>query len=167
MNHMGKTLFIVRHGEARHKESGEKDQDRMLEAEGLRQSSRLGVYLYNKNTDISAIICSHAKRAQQTAEQISDQLSFDLSKIIIDEELYEASVRIILDKVTHFSNEWNEVIIVGHNPVLSYFVEYITGHHFDGMESGSVVKIACNIDDWMEVSKDNSSFEYYASPEDY
>jgi phosphohistidine phosphatase len=167
MNHMAKTLFIVRHGKARQKESGEKDQDRMLEAEGLRQSSRLGTYLYNKNTDISAIICSHAKRAQQTAEQISDQLNFDLSKITVDEDLYEASVRIILDKVAEFNNEWSEVIIVGHNPVVSYFVEYVTGHHFDGMEPGSVVKIACNVDNWLEISQESSSFEYYASPEDY
>ena len=164
---MGKTLFIVRHGKARHKESGEKDQDRMLEAEGLRQSTRLGAYLYSKNADISAIICSHAKRAQQTAEQISDQLNFDLSKIIIDEDLFEASVRIILDKVNNFNNDWDEVILVGHNPVVSYFVEYITGHHFNGMEAGSVVKIACSIDDWIEVSQDNASFEYYASPDDY
>lgn len=164
---MAKTMFIVRHGKARTKESGEKDQDRLLDAEGMRQSSRMGAYLYNKNTDISAIICSHASRAQQTAEQISDQISFDLSKIIIDEDLYEASVRIIMEKVKDFSNEWSEVLIVGHNPVLSYFVEYLTGHHFNGMEPASVVKIACNIDDWKEVDQANSSFEYYASPEDY
>lgn len=164
---MGKTLFIVRHGKARSKEVGEKDQERLLEPEGMRQSSRLGAYLYNKNTDISAIVCSDAKRAEQTAEQIADQMGFDISKITIDEDLFEASVRIVLDKVNSFSNDWNEVVIVGHNPVLSYFVEYITGYHFDGMEAGSVVKIACNIDDWKEVSQENCSFEYYASPEDF
>ena len=167
MNTMGKTLFIVRHGKARPKEGSERDQDRPLDAEGLQSSSRLGVYLYNKNTDISAIICSHAQRARQTAEQIADQVSHDISKIIVDEELYEASVRIVLDKVNAFDEEWDEVVIVGHNPVLSYFVEYITGYHFDGMEAGSLVKIACNIDSWKEVSQENCSFEYYASPKDF
>jgi phosphohistidine phosphatase len=167
MNHMAKTLFIVRHGEAKQKEPGEKDQDRMLVAEGLRQSSHLGAYLYKKNADISAIICSAARRAQQTAEQICDQLNFDLSKITYHGDLYEASVRILLDKVADFNNDWSEVIIVGHNPVVSYFVEYLTGHHFDGMEAGSVVKIACNVDNWLEISQDSSSFEYYATPRDY
>ena len=164
---MVKTLFIARHGKARPKEGGQKDQDRPLDAEGLRTTSRLGVYLYEKNTDISAIICSNALRAQQSAEQIADQISFDISKIIIDEDLYEVSVRIILGKVNDFNNEWDEVLIVGHNPVLSYFVEYLTAYHFDGMEAGSLVKISCNTDNWMEVSKDNCSFEYYASPEDF
>ena len=167
MNLMGKTLFIVRHGKARPKEGGEKDQDRPLDPEGMRSSSRLGAYLYNKNADITTIICSNAVRAKQSAEQIADQVGHDISKIIIDEDLYEASVRILLDKVNKFDNEWNEVVIVGHNPVLSYFVEYITGHHFEGMEAGSLVKIACNLDDWMEVSQENCSFEYYASPKDY
>jgi len=167
MNHMGKTLFIVRHGKARPKEGTDRDQDRSLDPEGLRSSSRLGVYLYNKNTDISAIVCSNALRAHQSAEQIADQVSYDISKILVDEDLYEASVRILLDKVNKLENEWNEVIIVGHNPVLSYFVEYITGYHFDGMEAGSLVKIACNIDSWKEVSQENCSFEYYASPKDF
>jgi len=164
---MGKTLFIVRHGKARPKEGGEKDQDRPLEAEGLRTSSRLGVYLYNKSADISAIVSSNALRAKQTAEQIADQIDYDVAKIIFNEDIYEASVRIILERVNEFNNEWSEVILVGHNPILSYFVEYITGYHFDGMETGSLVKIACDVNEWKEISKENCSFEYYASPEDF
>jgi phosphohistidine phosphatase len=164
---MGKSLFVVRHGKARSKEVGEKDQERLLEAEGLRQAARLGSYLYNKNTKISAIISSSAIRAMQTAEQIADKLNYDLSRIVADEDLYEASVRILLEKVNNLNNAWNEVVIVGHNPVVSYFVEFLTGHHFDGMETGSVVKIACFTDNWMELTKDTASFEYYTSPNDY
>jgi len=164
---MAKTLFIVRHGKARPKEVGEKDQERALDAEGLRTATRLGAYLYNKNTDISALISSTAVRARHTSEQIADQINYDISKIIFDEDLYEASVRIVLDKVNAFSDDWNEVVIVGHNPVLSYFVEYITGYHFEGLEAGGIVKIACSVDSWLEVAQGNCSFEYYTSPKDY
>ena len=164
---MGKSLFIVRHAIAKTTEAGEKDIDRELAAEGLQQSSRLGAYVYKMNTDISAIICSNSIRAIQTAEQISDQISYDISKITIDPELYEASVRIIFNKILEFDNDWNEAMVIGHNPVLSYFVEYLTGHHFDGMASGSLVKIACGVEDWALVTNENSSFEYYISPDDY
>lgn len=164
---MGKTLFIVRHAIAKPTEAGEKDIDRELAAEGLQQSSRLGAYIYKQNTDISAIICSNSIRAIQTAEQISDQISYDISKITIDPELYEASVRIIFNRILEFDNDWNEAMVIGHNPVLSYFVEYLTGHHFDGMAAGSLVKISCGVDDWALVSNENSSFEYYVSPDDY
>ncbi|MCK5102627.1 MAG: histidine phosphatase family protein [Cyclobacteriaceae bacterium] len=163
---MGKTLFIVRHAAAKPTEAGEKDIDRKLAADGMQQSSRLGAYIYKKNTDISAIVCSSAIRAIQTAELISDQINFDILKIQIHSELYEASVRIIFKEVCEFNNDWNEVIVVGHNPVVSYFVEYLTGHHFDGMEAGSLVKIYCGVDDWALVSNENSSFEYYVSPDD-
>jgi phosphohistidine phosphatase len=164
---MGKTLFIIRHGKARAKETGVKDLDRPLEPEGLRQSTRLGAYLYNKSANIYAIMTSNALRAQQTAEQIADQINFDTSKIMVNEELYEASVRIMLEIVNKLSNDWEEVIVVGHNPVVSYFVEYVTGYHFEGMVPGSVVKISCNVEDWMELTKENSSFEYYTTPQDF
>lgn len=164
---MGKTLYIIRHAIAKSADSGEKDVDRVLSSEGLQQSSRLGAYIYKKNTEISAIICSSAVRAIQTAEQIADQISFDISKITIDEELYEASVRILGNTVNELSSDWEEVIIVGHNPVLSYYVEHLTGHHFDGMEAGSLVKISSSVDSWELVSNDNASFEYYISPKDY
>lgn len=164
---MGKTLFIVRHAIAKSTETGKKDIDRELAPEGLQKSSRLGVYIYKKNTDISAIVCSSSIRAVQTAELIADQINFDISKIKIDSELYEASVRIIYNKICEFDNDWNEVIVVGHNPVLSYFVEYLTGHYFDGMEAGSLVKISCGVNDWALVSNDNASFEYYVTPDDF
>ena len=164
---MGKTLFIVRHGTAKSTEIGMKDINRILAPEGLQLSSRLGVYLYKNNIEISAIVCSNAIRAVQTAELIADQIKFDISKINIDPELYEASLRSLVNKFCSFSSDWNEVIVVGHNPVLSYFVEYFTGHHFDGMEAGSLVKISSVVEDWEMLSKENASFEYYVSPEDF
>ena len=160
---MAKTLFIVRHGKAKLADPGKQDHDRELEAEGLQQTTRLGSYIYEKTSDVSAIVCSSAARAVQTAEQIADQIKYDIAKLHIDEDLYEASVRIILSKVSAFRDDWDEVILVGHNPVLSYFVEYISGHHFNGMETGSLVKISCNIDRWIELSQDNASFEYYVT----
>lgn len=164
---MGKSLFIVRHAIARSTEAGKKDIDRLLSSEGLQQSSRLGAYLVKNNVSISAIICSSASRALQTAELIADQLNFDIAKIHTDEELYEASVRIIFNKIADLNADWNEIILVGHNPVLSYFVEYLTGHHFEGMEPGSLVKISSTAKSWTEISQDNSTFEYYVVPEDY
>lgn len=164
---MGKTLFVVRHAMANPTDIGSIDVDRILSSDGLQQSSRLGAYIYKTNTDISSIECSNAKRAIQTAENIADQIGFDVTKINSDPELYEASVRIILNKVYAFLDEWEAVILVGHNPVVSYFVEYLTGHHFDGMEAGSLIKISCAVDDWKLIAKENSSFEYYVSPSDF
>ncbi len=164
---MGKTLFVVRHAMANPTNSGSSDIERILSSEGLQQSSRLGAYIYKLNNDISSIVCSNAIRAIQTAERIADQVGFDIAKINIDTDIYEDSVRIVLDKVCSFQNDWETVILVGHNPVLSYFVEYLTGHHFDGMEPGSLVKISCDVDDWELVTKDNASFEFHVSPKDF
>jgi len=163
---MEKILYLIRHGKARPTESGEKDFDRLLEPEGMRQATRLGSYLYKNDVMISAIITSKAIRAIESAEQVASQLGFDVSKIIQDDELFEASVRILLERVSSLMDLWNQVIIVGHNPTLSYFAEYITGHHFDGMEPGSLVKITCGIDSWKELGAGMASFEAYITSED-
>ncbi len=164
---MGKTLFVVRHAKAKQTEIGAKDIDRELLPEGLQQASRLGAYLYKKNGDIDAIICSSALRAVQTAELIADQLSYDISKTVIISDLYEASVRIIENILLDLNNEWNKVVLIGHNPVLTYFVEHLTGHHFDGLEPSGIVKISIGANEWKLVSKENASFEYYTSPDDF
>jgi phosphohistidine phosphatase len=164
---MGKTLFVIRHAKSREADAGQKDIDRILASDGLQQATRLGAYIYNNYAEISRILSSNATRAIQTAEQIADQLNYDIDKIVSDEDLYEASVRIISNKIIEFSNDWNEVIIIGHNPVLSYFVEHITGHYFDGMAEGGMVKISFDVDEWIEASTTNASFEFYVSPDDY
>ncbi len=163
---MEKILYLIRHGKAKSAEAGERDRHRSLDSEGLRQATRLGAFLYKNDPMPSAIIASSATRAMETAEQLASQLRFDLSKIKADDELYEASVRMILDTVNQFHDAWNVVFIIGHNPALSYFVEYMTGHHFDGMEPGSLVKIRCQHESWKELSQGTATFGFYLGPDE-
>ncbi|NJN25287.1 MAG: phosphohistidine phosphatase SixA [Cyclobacteriaceae bacterium] len=163
---MGKTLYIIRHSKAKDSDKGSRDIDRELTAEGLQQAARIGAYFNRKNIEIDAMLCSNATRARQSAELIADRISYNIAKIKVEEELYEASVRILENLISTFNDDWNSVAIVGHNPVLTYFVEYLTEYHFDGMEPGSVVKIASSACDWNLISQENASFEYYLSPED-
>ena len=146
--------------------AGEKDRHRPLDSEGLRQATRLGAYLYKNDPMLSAIFSSGATRAMETAEQLASQLGFDISKIKADDELYDASVRMILETVTQFNDVWNVVLIIGHNPAISYFVEYITGHHFEGMDTGSLVKISCPHESWQELSQGTATFEFYLGPDE-
>ncbi|MDZ7605803.1 MAG: histidine phosphatase family protein [Cyclobacteriaceae bacterium] len=164
---MNKTLYLIRHGKAKSAEAGEKDRQRSLDSEGMRQATRIGAYLYKNDPMLSAIIASSATRAMETAEQLASQLGFDLSKIKSNEELYDASVRMILETVTQFSDLWNVVLIIGHNPALSYFVEYITGHHFEGMDTGSLVKISFPNESWQELSQGAANFELYLGPDEH
>jgi phosphohistidine phosphatase len=163
---MEKILYLVRHGKAKSADFGEKDRQRPLDSEGLRQATRIGAFLYKNDPMPSAIITSSATRAMETAEQLASQLGYDLSKIKVIDDLYDASVRMILETVTQFNDAWNVVLIIGHNPAISYFVEYITGHHFEGMDTGSLVKISCPYESWQELSHGTATFELYLGPDE-
>lgn len=147
---MIKKIYLVRHAEAKAYSPGEKDVDRPLTSKGMQEASRLGALLYNSKASLAAIYCSTALRSQQTAELIGDQMRIDSDKLVTHKDLYEASVRIYAELIRSFSESWNEVMIIGHNPVILYFAEYISGQSIEGgLKTCTLVELQFAVDEWM------------------
>jgi phosphohistidine phosphatase len=89
----------------------------------------------------------------------------DTNKIIWEEELYEASVRTFLEVINELQVEWKNVIMVGHNPTISYLAEYITGSDIGDLSTCSVVQIDFSLKSWAEVSEGNGDFIRIIEPD--
>lgn len=159
-----KKLFLVRHAEARDSKSGERDFDRMLTSKGMQDASRLGAYIYKSKVDLSAIVSSPAERALQTAGLIANQNKFPEHQIVLEEDLYEASVRILLNLINNFRDEWDNVVLIAHNPVILYFTEYISQENIGAFEPCGMAEIHFQINSWEEVSQGIQSFFKYRAP---
>ena len=83
------------------------------------------------------------------------------NEIIEKKDLYEASVRTILQNVNVLKNEWKTVLIVAHNPAIHYFAEFITGEVIDGMEPCAMVEITFDLESWAMVSERTGTFQTY------
>lgn len=162
---MVKTLYLLRHARAMDKASEQKDIDRELNSIGLQNSTRMGINFSKKNEEFDIIITSPALRAQTTASLIAEQIAYNTTKIHTNDEIYEASIRSLLKVVNQLKDEWNSVLIVGHNPSFTYLAEYLTREEIGDMTTCGVVKIEFKIDSWTEVSEGLGKLISYEYPD--
>lgn len=162
---MTKTLFLLRHAQAAERQPGQPDIERELNSKGLQNSTRMGINFSNKGILFDIIITSPAIRAHATASLIAEQLKYDTSKIHINEEVYEASTRTLLQVVNQLKDEWNTVLLVAHNPTVTYLAEYLTKSEIGDMTTCGVACIEFAFDHWSMISEGTGELMSYEYPD--
>lgn len=160
---MTKTLFLVRHAKA--SESVSPDLVRPLTSSGMIDIARMGRHLATKIQNVQLIICSHAERTQMTAQVLSEQLHISDELIRTDHSLYESSPKHYLDAINALPETVDTVIIVGHNPSISYLAEYLTHEDIGSMPTSGVIGMTFGVLSWAEISKKTASMSFYDSPD--
>jgi len=161
---MTRHLYLLRHAESAEKQSGQSDKDRSLTPRGLRECVVIGSYLYQQNISLDCILTSTAQRAEDTARFLADAMKMDTERISVVEELYEASSRTFFQFLSGLDDRFNTILIVGHNPVITYVTEYLTQSEIGDMATGGLAAIKFNIHSWKEVSQGNGELENYTHP---
>ena len=162
---MTKTLFLLRHARASEKQSGQQDIDRELNSIGLQNSTRMGIYMSKNSIRFDIIISSPAIRAKTTASLIAEQIKYAPHKIHENPEIYEASVRTLLRVVNQLKDEWDTVLIVGHNPSITYLSEYLSKSEIGNMTTCGLVNIQFEVDSWAEISEGTGELLSYQYPD--
>ncbi len=160
-----KKLILIRHAHTENSSDTGKDIDRKLTSEGMKNASLLGKYIKEEEISIHAMVTSNAARAQLTAELIAGPIGYDLNEIIVEDDLYEISVRGLFDYICRLKSDWSTVVIVGHNPTLSYMADYLSDQVVHGMSPASLVQINFEVDSWTALTKGQGAFiGYYDLP---
>jgi phosphohistidine phosphatase len=162
---MPRYLYLLRHAQSVEKQMGQSDQGRELTNEGIKQSLLIANYLIKQKTLLDCIICSHAERAQVTANLICEALKFDPGKIYSKEDLYEASTRVLFNFVSHLEDNLHHVMCIGHNPGISYLAEYLTKAEIGDMTTGGMAIIEFNRTSWKEITEGNGELIRYVYPD--
>jgi phosphohistidine phosphatase len=161
---MVKNLFLVRHAKSDWSVPGQKEFDRELNGRGISDAPRMGKKLYEMDVRPELIISSPALRAKLTAEFICEQLRYDTEKIIFNEEIYEASVRSLLAVINDLPDEYNKVMIFGHNPGFTDLAEHLTKTPIGNIPTCGAVSIEFQVDSWKEVSGETSILKWFIYP---
>ncbi|MDH5597811.1 MAG: histidine phosphatase family protein [Cyclobacteriaceae bacterium] len=160
-----KQIFLLRHARTNDVIMGQNDRERELTSIGLQNATRMGIYFSNKGISFDQIISSPAIRAATTAKLVAEQIKYDTENIYFNEDIYEASVRTLLATLNYLKNEWEKVLLVGHNPAISYLAEYITGEPIGNITTCGLVNIKFNFKSWEEVGQGNGDFVEYLYPD--
>ncbi|MFH6984395.1 histidine phosphatase family protein [Marinoscillum sp. 108] len=148
---MVKNLYLLRHGQAEYGFQGS-DFDRSLTVNGVIQLRSLGQAMKLKSFYPDKVYCSTANRTQQTAEIFTEELDYTLP-VHYMEEIYEASVRTLFELITKQDEADSVILIIGHNPGISYLYDYLTSANFGDMTPGELVRIEFEDLAWSEISK--------------
>ncbi|MFY0625703.1 MAG: histidine phosphatase family protein [Reichenbachiella sp.] len=160
---MPKELFLIRHAETENPELGLKDIDRQLTADGEIESSKIGKFLSKLVNDPDLVLSSTSQRTRQTVGLIAEQLQCNPSNIDYQEDLYESSTRILLRVINSMLEKNEKVIVVGHNPSITFLAEYITGAEIGSVSPAGIVHIK-NEGSWAEITQNSSDLVQYYDP---
>jgi phosphohistidine phosphatase len=150
-----KHLILIRHAESAEKVTGVPDEKRDLTLNGVHQAALAGFFLRDKvRPDI--VISSSATRARMTTQIIAEQLGLSPDDILEERDLFQASVGTLFNLIRN-TDEHQNIAIVGHNPTISYFAEFITNSNVDEMRPACVLIFKADIGNWKELAKGSAT----------
>ena len=135
---MKKTLYLLRHAKSSWKDFSLSDFDRPLNKRGKRDAPFMSVKMKEKGIQPDSIISSPAKRAKKTAKIFSEVLEVPL---FLEEKLYAAEIDEMLWIMQKAFETQDEVMIVGHNPELTYLNDMLSDKEIFNIPTTGIVAI--------------------------
>jgi len=124
-------LILIRHAKSDYP-AGVADHDRPLNARGMRDAPRIGVWLAGRQAsdakETTCVLVSSARRAQLTWLLASGAMGASTSTWIDSEEprIYESEARVLSRVIGELRESCRNAVLVGHNPGLDDLVAELT-----------------------------------------
>jgi len=157
-------LILIRHAKSSWENPTDADFDRPLNKRGKQDAPRMGRQLKEKDFAIDFFISSPAKRALSTCERMAEILEYPMEKIKADLSLYHADEDGILKVVRGLSDKYDIVLLFGHNPGLTDFVNQLLNEHILNVPTCGVVSCLLDISSWKEATWGEGKLEFFDFP---
>ena len=148
-----KILYVARHGRAVIKTSEFNDEKRKLLLSGETDTRFVTDYLNAHRVKIDNIISSHAVRSVQTARLFSAAFNYPKENISIDSQIYYNGLEALFAQFYDIPDSKNSVLIIGHNPSITNFVNNFIVDEIDNLPASGVIGIKFNINKWQDIIK--------------
>ena len=135
--HLKVELILLRHGDA---EFSLPDSARELTARGRLQVEKMAKTYADKMNAVELVLTSPLRRAIETAETFMANAALDCDVQVVDFLLPDTSV----DKVEHHLQafDYKKILMVGHLPLLDYWIDYLTGNSHASMATASLASLS-------------------------
>jgi phosphohistidine phosphatase len=114
-------LLILRHAKSSWNNAHLADFDRPLAPRGQRAAEAVAAHVAALDPPPALVLCSTARRAQETIEPLRDRLPAGI-EVQLEDELYGAAATEILARLRQVPDDVGSVMVVGHNPGLEDLV---------------------------------------------
>jgi phosphohistidine phosphatase len=122
--------------------------------------------LLHHNISLDYIISSHAVRAHETAQILAHALKYPRENIKVDPHLYYADGDGILNQFFDMPDRYDSVMIVGHNPALTDFVNQFLQEPIENLPTSGIVSISFETEKWEEVPLAKRKLNFMVFPKE-
>ena len=143
-------LMVMRHGKSDWNAGAGDDHGRPLSRRGVLSAERMGEVIRELGSVPDLVISSTAVRARATAELARITGGWG-SRLLLDGDLYGASVEATFDVVAGHGGGCERILIVGHQPTWSMVVKHLTGATV-AMRTAAVADIEISAADWENIA---------------
>jgi phosphohistidine phosphatase len=143
-----KTLTLLRHAKSSWKDASLQDRERPLNRRGQRDAPVMAERIKQAGIRPSLILSSPAVRAWTTAKNIAHEISYPMEFLQQEDRLYHASVRTLLKVIAEQDDGFNNLMLVGHNPGLTDFANYLQPGLTGNIPTCGFVSFEIDLDDW-------------------
>lgn len=158
---MSKYLTIIRHAKSSWENPELDDLVRPLNERGVQSIKIIGNYLKEQQIQPDLVITSPATRALQTAIGIGSYLNYTAGDLFIKQEIYFGNPTTIFSILKNLDNDFNDVFLFGHEPILSSLIELLTKNRLEKFPTCGVYRIVFDISYWKEIKKGKPIFFCY------
>ena len=143
-----KTLTLLRHAKSSWGDSSLADHERPLNRRGERDAPVMGQRINEAGIRPSLIVSSPAIRAWTTAKIVAEAISYPREFLQRENDIYMSSLSRLIKIVGKQDDGFNNLMLVGHNPGLTEFANYLIPNLTGNLPTCGVVSVSLDIDDW-------------------
>ncbi|MEL7587392.1 MAG: histidine phosphatase family protein [Prolixibacteraceae bacterium] len=162
-----KRIVIVRHAKAV-PYGYDDDFNRKLRSQGKEDAKIISLALKEDRVIPDLILSSPAKRAYKTATIFAETLRYPVSRILVEDDLYEGvTTQDFLEIIRNLPETAQTVFVFGHNPTVYYLVNNLVKLFNKDMPTCSTVGIDFQAATWKEVSAREGKLAFQLVPRLY
>ena len=155
-----KKIWIIRHAKSL-KTAFVSDIERPLVERGVSDANLVSNHVKGKLEPHFTIISSSAKRASDTAVIFANNLGYAPEDIVYMDELYTFDDRKLEQVIRNLDDTLNHVLIFGHNPALTDFVNNLSNGFFDNIPTSGMVEIIFEQTEWLKIASGKVNYNLF------
>ena len=146
-----KTLYLLRHAKSSWEQPSLRDFERPLAERGLNDIAKMGQRFLEQGRQVECIVSSPAVRAKTTALLFAREIGYPEDAISANPELYFAGAPMFLKAASLVDEHFQSVMLVGHNPAITEFVNDMCNSGIDNIPTSGLVELSLPVEHWSEV----------------
>jgi len=158
-----KTLLVMRHAKSDWGSAYGGDHERELARRGVKAAGRMGRFLTDSGVSPELVLSSTAVRALTTAELASEAGEWDC-EIVTDPDFYASDCERVLDVIRQIDNDFDRLLIAGHEPTWSSLVCWLIGGGRVGMPTAAVACLDLPEGDWSDLGPSTCELRWLVTP---